>query len=62
MLKRDLDINFANNKTGWMCTHWLALHGDVDLVQKFIEKGANVYLPEFEGYFPVDVAGKFKQG
>jgi ankyrin repeat protein len=57
LVEKSPQINAAHNQTGWRCIHWLSLHGDTNLVRLFLQKGAYPHMPEYSGYFPVDIAG-----
>jgi len=48
----------VNERTGWRPIHWLAAHGELDLIKKIVAKGALCNLPDrVLGYYPVDIAG-----
>ena len=60
LLKFGSTPNVINKFTGFMPIHWCARHGELNNVEILIEKGINYCIPDFEGYLPIDYAGKFK--
>ena len=54
-------VNTCNNYTLWTPAHWAARHGDDELLEKLLTKGAMPFTPDSKGYFPIDYAGKFER-
>ena len=52
----DANVNFKTKKLGMTALHWAAYHGDIDVVNLLLKRGAT---PEFSkaGNTPVDIAG-----
>ena len=59
LLASGANPNVINKHTGFMPIHWCARYGELQNVELLIKAGSNIFIPEFEGYLPIDFAGKF---
>jgi ankyrin repeat protein len=46
--------------TKWTPLHWLSRYGDQKLCELLVNNGAIPCVPDNDGYFPIDYAGKFQ--
>ncbi|CAD8164622.1 unnamed protein product [Paramecium octaurelia] len=54
----DGDLNSFNPRTLWSPVHWVAFYGDVESMQLLISKEAILFKTDYEGYYPLDLAGR----
>lgn len=54
----DGDLNSCNPRTQWGPSHWVAFYGDVDSMRLLIDKEVILFKPDYEGYYPLDLAGR----
>jgi ankyrin repeat protein len=49
-----------NIHTRFSALHWACVHGAEKIVNMLLENGAHYFLPDVDGYFPIDYAGIFQ--
>lgn len=54
-----IDVNSMNIHTRFSALHWACVHGTEKIVNMLLENGSHYFLPDDEGYFPIDYAGMF---
>lgn len=54
-----IDVNSMNIHTRFSALHWACVHGTEKIVNMILENGSHYFLPDDEGYFPIDYAGMF---
>lgn len=59
LLKCQSDPNVRNKETGFTPLHWAARYSETKIVKMLCMAGAVAYLPDQNGYSPLDYAGKF---
>jgi len=53
-------LNTRNNESGFTCMHWVARWGEIENIKYLHESGMAIYIPDNDGYIPLDYAGHFK--
>jgi ankyrin repeat protein len=53
-----MNVNDRNPRTLWTPLHWCCFYGDFRSVAILLHHGANSYLPDYDGNFPIDLAGR----
>ena len=56
ILKEGVDMNFTRRRFCDCALHFAALHGHIDVVKLLIEHGANKYVKNSIGNYPIDIA------
>lgn len=54
------DVNCLNPRTRWTCLHWASNYGDIGSVDLLIRNGIHIFMPDYKGQYPIDLAGKNK--
>ena len=49
-----------NQVSKWTPLHWIARYGDIELCKVMLEFGGDPFIPDKNGYFPLDYAGYFQ--
>ena len=57
LLKKGADVNIYEPINNWTPLHWLAFNGDENSFSLLMNRGAVYFIPDKEGYFPIDLAG-----
>ena len=55
------DPNIKNRRTRWSCLHWCAYYGDFESVSFLLLSEQAKYdscIPDYKGYYPLDLAAK----
>ena len=60
LLECGSDPNVRNKITGFTPLHWAARYGEIEIIKMLCDKGAVFYLPDNDGFTPLDYAGQFK--
>ena len=58
LIKIGADIQCIEPINGWSALHWCCFNGDLLSTKSLIDSGANFFLPNKHGYFPIDLAGE----
>ena len=59
LLNHGSNPNVRNSLTGFTPLHWACLYNEQEIVDMLLEHGALSYIPDANGYCPLDYAGKF---
>jgi len=60
LLTAGANVNVYNKNTFWTPLHWASRYGDLNVVKAILAKEeAQEYIPDKNGYFPIDYAGFF---
>ena len=51
------DIHIIEPINGWTAIHWLCYNGDLNSIKILMKRGAIIFQPAFDGWFPIDLAG-----
>ena len=62
LMEKRINVHQFNPKTRWMAVHWLSHHGDLKALRLLLTNGARFWLPDVNGYFPLDLAGRAGSG
>jgi ankyrin repeat protein len=49
-----------NQVSKWTPLHWIARYGDTEICKVMLESGGDPFIPDNNGYFPLDYAGYFQ--
>ena len=58
LIKIGADIQCSEPINGWTALHWCCFNGDLLSAKSLIDSGANFFVPNKYGYFPIDLAGE----
>jgi len=58
LIEKKVNLNKIENVNLWSACHWLCHNGDYVSLDILLRNGAAYFLPEIEGNFPIDIAGK----
>lgn len=59
LLECKANPNVRNKVTGFTPLHWACRYNELSIVHALCSKGAVEYIPDFQGFTPIDYAGKF---
>ena len=58
LLDKGADVNIKNSLTLWNSVFWAAYHGEEEIVALLLEHDVIINSPDYEGFYPLDIAGK----
>lgn len=61
LLEFSANARAQNRRTRWSALNWCAYHGDDACISKLLDSNAEPYLPDYDGLFPIDIAGQMKK-
>ena len=57
--EQSVKINARNHQTLFTALHWACIYGRYEIVELLLNSGAKQFIPDADGFFPIDYAGIF---